>query len=224
MTPELLVEIMSAVFTVLGLVLIWRQIESAREDAFTNSFISAVTDHWMAIEERRMQIRTGDFKVAYRFLPEQLEILLSTQYRNDLTALAKDFLFYSEAESLSEAILQARDLQIAKLVALGQERVFDEVTREYAYQDLVFNLSEEEFVAGRYLRIVDERIWRYWEQYIRRGFRSPVRQNHWRLRQLIGKTFDDFARYVEEEYLAKEPPWTTDVMGKLELDENRSTK
>jgi hypothetical protein len=188
MTLETVIQVSGIIITFLGLLLIWYQIKSERKDSMTSSFISAVADHWMLLEERRMQIRAGEMAVSYRLLPPRLEELLSAEYQGDLSAFAKDFLYID-------------DSQLAELVAKGKDEVLNEVSREYAFEDMLFNFYEEEFVAGKYMRLVDKKLWGYWEGYIRQGFRSGVRQNHWRLRQAVGRTFPEFVRFVEKQYL-----------------------
>ena len=193
MTLEVGIQITGVILTFLGLSLIWYQIRSARQDSMTSSFISAVADHWMLIEDRRMQIRSGEMKVSYRLLPPHLEKLLSTEYQGNLATLAKDFLYHAEGD------------QLIGLVTQGKDNVFEEIIKEYAYEDLIFNLYEEEFTTGKYLHLVNKKLWDYWESYMKQGFQSSVRQNHWRLRQVVGKTFPEFAKFVEQQCLGNTP-------------------
>ena len=186
MTPELRVAVVGTLAAVTGLLLIWYQVRSARKDSITGSLISAVDDHWKIIEERKMKLRTGEEKVSYASLFPVLDELLKDKYENDLSALARGFLFDHRQYSQGD-----------------KDQVFQAIAGEYAYQDITFNLYEEEFIAGRYLKLVDSKLWNYWDFYIREHFSTPVKQNHWLLRRKIGRTFPPFVEFVEQEYITK---------------------
>lgn len=184
MTLELIIASIGTLATITGLLLIWYQVKSARNDSITGSLISAVDDHWKIIEERKMRLRTGEESVYYPSLFPTLDELLAGKYDGDLMGLAKDYLFDHWQRSQGD-----------------KQEIFEAIAREYAYQDLTFNLYEEEFIAGRYLKLVDSKIWDYWEFYIRDHFTTSVKQNHWRLRRRIGRTFPPFVEFVESRYI-----------------------
>ena len=103
-----------------------------------SSLISAVADHWMLIEERRMRIRSGEMKVGYRGLVTNLEGLLTNKYQNNLKAMANDFLFENQSN----------------MVTASKNDVIEAIIREFAIEDQVFNLYEEEYITAKYLRLV----------------------------------------------------------------------
>lgn len=171
--------------TVTGVWMIMYQIKSARVDAMTSSLLSAIAEHWFLIEERRIQLRGADTKIVFPGLFSQLDELLKSKYADDLSAFAKGYL-----------------RQHAEYTDKSREEVFQAIAREYAFQDMVFNFYEEEFLAGKQLKLADRRLWEYWEFYIKDAFRSPVKQNHWQLRRKLGRTFPQFVEYIEQNCLS----------------------
>ena len=172
--------------TLTGFAFVLLQIRAAQKNAMMSSLISAVANHWMLIEERRYKIRSGELKPRYRHLFTTLEQWLTDQYQGNLKAMADDFLWENQSEIAAE----------------GKSAVFDAITRELAFQDLIFNLYEEEFIAGKYLNLVSKELWDYWDLYIRQNFRNKKIRNLWRLRNEFGIVFPKFVEFVEREYLS----------------------
>ena len=187
-TQEIVFQIAIIIVTLLGVLVIVWQIYAAQKVAKMSSILSTVAEHWMLIEERRMQIRSGDMIVSYPRLLPHLKEILSARYNGNLDALAADFLQGDQTE----------------VIPKGEGEILEAVMREYARYDLYFNLCEEEYVAAKYLNVVNGKLWRYWDSYIRENFRSTVIQNHWQLRRVIGLTFPDFVEFVEQNYLANQ--------------------
>jgi hypothetical protein len=174
--------------TVIGLFLIFYQVSAARKDTMTGSFISSISDHWKSIEERRLQLRSGEPPAYYPTLFPHLEKLLKEEYKSDLRALAKDYL---------------PEFDNAK--RLGKKEVFQAVANEYAYQDIVFNLYEEEFIAAWHLNLVNRKLKAYWLWYMKDTFvKSQVVKLHWELRQVVGRTYPPFVEFVDKELIPTE--------------------
>jgi hypothetical protein len=188
MVTDMILESIQVVVTVLGLAFIWVQIKRSRKDAITGSLVTSLSERWLAIEERRMNIKEGEAKVYYKFLIPELEGMFANEYKGNLRALANALVFNETDRGLQD-----------------KEKVFDIIVREYADSDALFNLAEEEFMAGKYLRLVDEKLWRSWEYYLRIPFRSQRMRNYWKLRTKVGATFPAFVDFVEEHYLSSPP-------------------
>jgi hypothetical protein len=184
MSFETTISVISSLATLIGLFLIWYQVKSTRKDSITGSLISSINDHWKVIEERKMKLRTGEEKVFYPAIFPVLDELLASKYGGNISALALDFLFDAKNQPIK-----------------SKENIFEAIEREYAYQDITFNFYEEEFLAGKHLKLVDDKLWDYWDFYISEHFSTKVKQNHWLLRQKIGRTYPAFAKFVEQKYI-----------------------
>ncbi len=101
--------------------------------------------------------------------------------------MAEDFLWEKQAE----------------LAEIGKSAVFDAIEKEFSIYDLVFNLFEEEFVAGNYLDLANKKLWDYWDSYIRYNFSIKIVRNHWLLRHECGVVFPGFVEFVKQEYLSE---------------------
>jgi hypothetical protein len=201
MELNLLLQILAVTFQCLGVIVtltgfffVLYQIRSAQRNAMTSSFISVVANHWILLEERRMKISGGEWKIkssevniSFRGLWAKLEKKLSADYANDLKAMADDYLFGDQSE----------------VIRSGKNALLDAIVRESVLQDHIFNLYEEEFIAGKYLNLVNRKLWNYWDSYMRKNFESPVVRNHWNLRLEMEKEFPQFAEFVRKEYFPK---------------------
>jgi hypothetical protein len=185
MSVDIVISIAGFVVTVIGLFLIFYQVRAARNDTMTGSFISSISEHWKSIEERRLQLRSGETPAYYPTLFPHLEKLLEGKYKGDLRALAKDYLLeYNNAKRLDK------------------KAIFQAVANEYAYQDIVFNLYEEEFIAAWHLKLVNKKLKGYWRWYMQDTFaKSQVIKLHWELRQVVGRTSPLFVEFVEIELI-----------------------
>ena len=173
--------------TLAGFLLVFIQIRQGQKNAMMSSFLTAVQNHWMLIEDRRHKLRSNDFLPQYRILFTTLEKLLKDEYQDNLKALAEDFLWEKQSEIFEQ----------------GKEAVFLAIAREFAFQDLVFNLYEEEFIASKnYLKLVSTRLWNYWEFYMRGNFENKQIRKHWQLRTQVSNVYSEFATFVEETYLS----------------------
>lgn len=184
MSFETLLSVIGSLITLVGLFLIWYQVKSTRKDSITGSLISSINDHWKVIEERKMKLRTGEEKVFHPAIFPVLDELLASTYGGNISALASEFLFDAHKRSLK-----------------SKKKVFEAIEREYAYQDITFNFYEEEFLAGKHLKLVDAKLWDYWDFYISEHFSTKVKQNHWLLRTKIGRTYPAFAEFIEQRYI-----------------------
>jgi hypothetical protein len=184
----LIVQFVAVVITLGGLLLVAYQVRSAQRDALMSSLLSIVAEHWMLIEERRMTIRTGELKVHYPKLRLYLQELLSKKYEGNLKLFAEDYLYPS----------------LLHIANRGEEQLLAAIEKEYAVNDLVFNLYEEEYLAGKYLGLASRELWNYWQSYMQKHFQSHVIRNHWKLRKAVGLTFAQFEAYVDENFASSE--------------------
>jgi hypothetical protein len=125
-----------------------------------------------------------------------LETLLTNKYQDNLEAMADDFLYENKSD----------------LVASGKSAVIDMIVREFAIQDQIFNLYEEEYIAAKHLKLVKPELWEYWNFYIRSNFSNKRVSNHWQLRRELYNVFPKFTEFVEQEY---HPSKNTDDKGKI---------
>jgi hypothetical protein len=160
---------------------IW-QIRSGQKNALMSSFLSAVTSHWMLIEDRRMKIRSEDMKVSFRGLPDVIEKVLDEDYAGDYKAMIHDFVFNPKTETIER----------------GKDAVIEAITREFVMQDHAYNLYEVEYIVGKYLDSVGPQLWNYWLFYIKENFNEKVVAKHWYLRKKAHiHVFSDFVQFVE---------------------------
>lgn len=187
-TLGLTLQCFALVLTLIGLGLIFYQVRQGRKAAVTSAFTSAVSDHWRSIEERRMLLRTGEMKVLY---PSSMIPYLNKEL---------DGVFGGDISALARAYLDHRRFYLAELGTMNKDQVYEAIRQEYAYQDLIFNLYEEEWLAAQHLHLVDDKLWQYWKSYIDFGFQSRARRRYWSLRQEVGYTFPAFAAYINNTY------------------------
>ena len=178
---EITLSIVSIAVTVFGFYIIFLQIKKSREDAITSSFITAVSEHWLSYEERLMKLRTGEDEVYHPTLNAKLEEILLTDYGGDYRKLAKDY--------LEEARVKT---------PRGKKGVFQAISQEYYIRDIILNLDEEEYFIAKELKLVSEKLWDWWEYYIKEDFQSPARRRYWELRKMVGVTHPKFVMFVEE--------------------------
>jgi len=183
MDIDIVIQLIKLVVTILGLVFIWIQIKRSRKDALTGSFISSLSERWLAIESRRMSLKEDDLKIYYKFLVPELNQLLKAKYDEDLSAFADDYIFNTE-DRVSE----------------NKEKIFSIVLREYADIEAIFNYCEEEFIVAKHLKLVDKKLWEYWEYYFAMNFRSRKMKNYWKLRMKYGATHPRFVNFIEKNY------------------------
>lgn len=186
MNVDTIIQIIQLVVTILGLVFIWIQIKRSRKDALTGSFISSLAERWLAIEERRLSIKEDDIKVYYKYLLPELNNILKTKYQGHLSSFASGYVFNDDDRKLK-----------------SKEKIFAIVLREYADIDAIFNYCEEEFIVANHLKLVDRKLWNYWEYYMALNFRSIQMKNYWNLRMKNGATYPEFVKFVEKNYLSK---------------------
>jgi hypothetical protein len=185
MTFSEILQALGIFVTVFGFVLVIYQIRQGQRNAMMGSLMSAIANHWMLYEERSRKVRSGQLEVSYPYMHEILEECLRTEYQGNLAALAENFLWEPK-------------IQMGKR---KKDAVFEAITREFALHDMLFNLYEEEFIAGKYLQLTSTKLWEYWEAYLRKSFGAKVTQNHWRLRAKHASVFPKFVEFVEKEYL-----------------------
>ena len=89
MSVDTIISIAGFVVTVVGLFLIFYQVRASRKITITGSFISSISEHWKAIEERRLQLRSGELPAYYPRLLAHLEKLLQEKHRNNLKRVCK---------------------------------------------------------------------------------------------------------------------------------------
>jgi hypothetical protein len=186
MSVDTIISIAGFAVTVIGLFLIFYQVSAARKDTMTGSFISSISEHWKSIEERRLQLRSGEPPAYYpTMFPYLEELYKKEKYKSDLRALAKDYLYeYDNANRLDK------------------KAIFQAIANEYAYQDIVFNLYEEEYIAAWELNLVNKKLKGYWLWYMKETFeKSNVTRHHWELRQVVGRTSPLFVKFVEKELI-----------------------
>lgn len=193
MTTSEVFQLLQVTVTFLGFLGVLLQIRQAQRNAMATSLLSAIANHWMLIEERRMKIRSGKLDTSYRRISLALANALKKEpYRNNLKKFADDFLWEDQA----------------KLVARGKTAVFKAVMRDFAIQDLVFNLYEEEYIAKEHLGSVGNRLWKYWSYYIKGNFEHPTIRNYWNLRlsrDIGGLVYPNFADFIQQECIDKKP-------------------
>jgi len=185
MAVDTIIQLVKLVVTVLGIVFLWIQINRGRKDAMTGSFINSLFERWLAIEDRRLSIKENDIKIYYKFLIPELEIILKTEYEDNLSALVHDYIFNEDDRKLK-----------------SKEKVFGIILREYADADAIFNLCEEEFVVAEHLQLVDKKLWNYWKYYLAMHFKSERMRNYWKLKMRVGAIFPAFAKFVEKNYFS----------------------
>jgi ABC-type antimicrobial peptide transport system permease subunit len=154
MNIDTIIQIIQLVVTILGLVFIWIQISRSRKDALTGSFISSLAERWLAIDDRRGSINDDDIKVYYKYLIPELNDMLKTKYQGNLASLASDYVFNDDDRKLK-----------------SKEKIFAIILREYADIDAIFNYCEEEFIVAKHLKLVNKKLWDYWEFYLALNFR-----------------------------------------------------
>jgi hypothetical protein len=186
MNIDTIIQIIQLVITILGLVFIWIQINRSRKDALTGSFISSLSERWLAIEDRRLNLREDDIKVYYKYLIPELNDLLKTKYQGNLSSFLSDYVFNDD------------DIKLK-----SKEKIFALIVREYAEIDAIFNYCEEEFVVASHLKLVDKKLWDYWEYYLALNFKSEQMRNYWDLRMKHGATYPEFVKFVEKNYFKK---------------------
>jgi len=187
---ETTIQIAQFILTLLGLLFIWIQIKRNSKDSMTSSFIASISERWLAIEDRRLNRTKDELKGYYEFLKPILEGILLNEYEGNLRAFANTYLF-NQSE---------RDI-------IDEEKVFNIIISEYADFGALMNLSEEEFLIGKHMQLVDKRLWKYWEYYLRLPFDSERGRLYWKLRLKYGVTFPDFIEFVENSYLNIAPKW-----------------
>ena len=196
MTPNLWLTILPMLLQCWGILLtlaafglVILQLRAVQRNSTMASFLSAVTEHSILIEEHGMKIRSGEMKVNLRGLQPKLEDLLTSRYESNLEAMAEDYLLGDNG----------------LVVHAGKKALFESIAREFAMQDHLFNLYEEEFIAGKHLRLVSKELWDYWDFYMRGNFKDPVVQRHWKLRKELAEGFPAFTAFVEKEYMLPAP-------------------
>ena len=187
MDSNILLQLIQIVITLVGLFFIWFQIKRGHKDTLTSSFINSLSDRWLAIENRKMSLgRVDEVKIYYKFLIPVLDEILETKFKNDLLSFNDNYIFNDDDRKIND-----------------KEKIFNIVIREYADIDALFNLCEEEYIVGKHLNLVDNKLWKYWEFYIRMPFDSKQMRNYWDLRLKVGAAYPDFIRYVQKNYLNK---------------------
>jgi hypothetical protein len=146
MTFSEILQALGIFVTVFGFVLVIYQIRQGQRNAMMGSLMSAIANHWMLYEERSRKVRSGQLEVSYPYMHEILEECLRTEYQGNLAALAENFLWEPK-------------IQMGKR---KKDAVFEAITREFALHDMLFNLYEEEFIAGKYLQLTSTKLWEYW--------------------------------------------------------------
>src|SRR5688500_12126459 len=97
MTVTESLEALGIIVAIIGFGLVTYQIHRSQKDAMMSSLMSAVANHWMLIEERRLKIRSGELKIYHPRMHAVLEEELQTQYQGNLAAMAEDFLWEPSA-------------------------------------------------------------------------------------------------------------------------------
>jgi len=183
---EVALQIIQITVIILGLILFWFRVHSGQKKSRTTSFLLSVSERWKTIEEHRHNINENEIKTNYNLLAPVLYELLENRCTGDLAALAKAFLFTEE-----------------DLTTTNRKKLFELIAKEYADIDAMINLYEEEYIAGRHLKLVSRKLWRYWEFPIRDFFESVKMRNYWHLRLKVGITYPPFVQFVEKKYLKK---------------------
>lgn len=183
---EIILQIIQIAVIILGLLFVWYQIRRGRKDSTTGLFISSVSERWVSIEERRHNIKDEEVQEYIKLISPVLNDLLRTVCKGDVSRLAKAFFFNKEDLKLQDT-----------------QGLFTQIAKEYVDIDSIFNLCEEKYIAGKHLKLVNKRLWRYWEFYIRNVFNSQQMRNYWHLRQRVGPSYPPFVDFVEKAYLKK---------------------
>jgi hypothetical protein len=190
MSIDTIIQLIQLVVTIFGLIFVWIQIKRGRKDTLTGSFISSLFERWLAIEDRRLSIKEDDIKVYYKFLMPELSKILKSEYENNLSAFANDYVFNEDDRKFK-----------------SKQKIFNIVLREYADADALFNFCEEEFIVAKHLQLVDKKLWKYWEYYLAIPFKSERMRNYWKLKMRVGATFPAFVEFIEKNYLSSSPEW-----------------
>jgi len=181
---EVVLQLIQITVIILGLILFWFRVHRGQKESRTGSFLLSLSERWKTIEEHRHNINENEIKTNYHLLAPVLSELLKNRCKGDLAALAKAFLFSKE-----------------DLTTTNRKKLFELIAKEYADIDSMINLYEEEYIAGRHLRLVSRKLWRYWEYHIKDFFESSKMRNYWHLRLKVGITYPPFVQFVEKKYL-----------------------
>lgn len=192
---ELFIQVIQAFITLIGLFFIWYQIRRGRKDSMTGSIVSSLNERKLEIEKRKSKIKSEEQRIYYKFLIPRLNKKLKKKYNGNLKKFAKNYTFNKVDWELTD-----------------KEEIFKIIIREYSELDFLFSLFEEQFIAAKYLKLVDNKTWKYWEFYIKATFYYKQNRNHWKLRDKENFTFTPFYYYIKNECIDHPPSWDDVVL------------
>jgi hypothetical protein len=136
-----------------------------------------------------------------------LDGFLRDHYQGDLNRLARAF--------LPEHIAKRKP---------SRKAIYQAIASEYAFQDIVFNFYEEEYIAGWELHLVNRKLRRYWKEYMKQSFANAWVREHWKMRKEIGRNSPAFERFVVRHLIEPQEDRTVSPEDQQEIFSNTDEK